>query len=162
MCGNTIPCSGCYTLPPPTQWDLICSKSSLPNLTQSGFFIGLLLGAWLFGTLTDTFGRKKVFFGTMLGSILSGTGCGVAPEFYSFAFFRLSLAFFNSGMILSSYTLVLEIVGISKRTLAGISSMAFFSFGFPILAILAFFIRDWKALCIVCAASGVPILMLWR
>ncbi len=146
----------------PIQWDLICSKSSLPNLTQSGFFVGLLLGAWLFGTLTDRFGRKKVFFGTILGSTLSGIGYGAAPEFYTFAFFRVSLAFFNAGMIISGYTLVLEIVGISKRTLVGSATMAFFSVGFPLLAVLAFFIRDWRALCIVCAASGLPLLLLWR
>lgn len=131
-------------------------------MTQSGFFVGLLLGAWLFGTLTDAFGRKKVFFGTVAGSILSGLGCGASLGFYSFAFFRLSLAFFNAGMILSSYTLVLEIVGISMRTLAGIATAAFFSTGFPILALLAFLIHDWRALSIVCAVSGLPLLLLWR
>ena len=146
----------------PFQWNLICDKSSLPNLSQSGFFFGLLIGAWVFGSVADMIGRKKVFF----ISILSATGCnvlsGLAPGFYFFAFFRVAIAFFNAGIILSSYTLCMEITGISQRTFAGLAVQLFFAVGYVVLAVLAYLIRDWRTLSVITGLTGFLFLFLWR
>ncbi len=106
------------------------------------------------------FGRKKVVFGALIGSILSGIGCGVAPWFFLFAFFRVSLAFFNAGLI-AGFPLTIELVGISKRNLAGLIGGVLFAVGFPVLALLAFLISNWRILTVVCALHGVPLLLLW-
>jgi len=36
-----------------TQWDLVCDKAQLPNLSQTLFMLGILTGNVIFGTLAD-------------------------------------------------------------------------------------------------------------
>lgn len=36
-----------------TEWDLVCDKAQLPNLSQTIFMLGILTGSVFFGTLAD-------------------------------------------------------------------------------------------------------------
>jgi len=121
-----------------------------------------VIGSWVFGNLAEKIGRKKVLFLTILGSCFSGLGYTLAPEFYSFAFFRGLTALCCQGTIISGYVLSMEIVGISARSFVGLAIAPFFAVGCALLAGLAFFIRDWRALSLVCTLSGLPLLFLWR
>ena len=116
----------------------------------------------MFGTVADQVGRKKVLFLTILGTALSGLGYTLAPGIYSFIFFRIVTAFCGQGVIMSSYVLVMEIVGCSARSFAGLAIAVFFSFGCALLAILAYLIREWRTLSLVSTLSGLLFLLLWR
>ena len=35
------------------QWDLVCDAKNLPDYAQSVFYVGYLVGAFLFGVLAD-------------------------------------------------------------------------------------------------------------
>ena len=108
------------------------------------------------------FGRKRIFFSCIVGAVITGIGYGIAPGFYIFTFCRVAVAFCNSGIILSGYSLLLEIVGITKRTVAGIAIMGFVPFGYVVLATMAYFIRDWRALCVIGASLGLLFLLSWK
>lgn len=144
------------------QWDLVCTKSSWPNMSQSVFFVGSLIGAWLWGSIADKIGRKKVFFITIACTILSGLGFGLAPSYAVFVFFRLTSAVSGAGVILSGYVLSVEVVGMSARSFVGIASSGFFSLTYPCLAVLAYFIRSWRWLCVVVSLIGLGFFPLWR
>ena len=131
-------------------------------MSQSGYFVGLLVGSWVFGTVADQIGRKKVLFLTILGTAISGLGYTLAPGIYSFIFFRIVAAICGQGVIMSSYVLVMEIVGRSARSFAGLAIAMFFSFGCALLAILAYLIREWRTLSLVSTLSGLLFLLLWR
>ena len=145
-----------------TQWDLLCSKSSWPNMSQSVFFVGSLIGAWVWGIIADKIGRKKVFFITLLCTVASGLGFGLAFSYTVFVFFRLLSAVSCAGVILTSYVLSVEIVGITARSYAGIVGAVFFSMAYPFLALLAYFIRSWRWLCVVISLLGLGYFPLWR
>lgn len=36
-----------------TEWDLVCEYGQLPNLSQTIFMLGILVGNFIFGTLAD-------------------------------------------------------------------------------------------------------------
>ena len=131
-------------------------------MSQSVFFVGSLIGAWMWGTIADKIGRKKVFFITLACAIVSGFGFGLAPSYTIFVFFRLLSAVSSAGVILSSYVLSVEIVGISARSYAGIAGSAFFSLAYPFLALLAYFIRSWRWLSVVISLLGLGYFPLWR
>lgn len=145
----------------PMQWDLICSRASLPNLSQSAYFFGNLVGMWLFGTLSDMFGRRKIFFLAFLVMTLSSIGCGLSPGFYTFTIFRVITSGGSAGL-LATYVLSMEIIGTSYRSFAGMVFHVFFAFGYPVLALMAYYIRGWQTLCITSALSGVVVLLMWR
>ncbi len=58
------------------------------GLSASAYLAGAVLGALVFGWLTDHFGRKRLFFVT-LGVYILGTGAtAFSPDFAAFALFR--------------------------------------------------------------------------
>ncbi|KAH0509903.1 Solute carrier family 22 member 21 [Microtus ochrogaster] len=48
-----------------TEWDLVCNDDWKAPLTTSLFYMGVLLGSFISGQLSDRFGRKTVLFWTM-------------------------------------------------------------------------------------------------
>ena len=131
-------------------------------MSQSIFFGGTLIGAWVWGNVADKIGRKKVFFITVSFTIVSGLGYGLAPSYFLFSFFRFMSAISSAGVILSSYVLSVEIVGVSARSFAGLAGSCFFSLSYPCLAILARYIYNWRCLCIVISLLGLAYFPLWR
>ncbi len=146
----------------PFQWNLICGNSLLSDLSQSIFFVGAMLGAWIFGTISDRFGRRKAFFISVTLSAASGFGYSLAPNFYVFVIFRLLVALNLAGVILSSFVLSMEIVGAEDRTYAGLACSGIFGFSYPLLAGLSYLIPNWRLLGVVSSIALLPFLLLWR
>ena len=145
-----------------TQWDLICDKSSLTNISQSMFFIGAMLGAWIWGTVADRIGRRKVFFLSILCTVILGLGCSLSPNFYIFAIFRLLVAFSTAGVILSSFVHSVEIIGTEYRTAVTMGIFVYFGLCYPLVALSAYLITNWRMFCIVNSLSGLLFFLLWR
>lgn len=58
------------------------------GLTGSAYIVGAVLGALLFGRLTDRFGRKKLFTATVAVYLLGTILTGFSWDLWSFMFFR--------------------------------------------------------------------------
>ena len=146
----------------PSQWNLICSKFYYPNLSQSAYFIGTLIGSWVFGNLSDTYGRKKIYFVTLAGGFFCSFGCSVAPGFYTFSFLRLLFGAFVAAFIVTGYTLLLEVTSTSKRSIVGVAVHYFSPVGYALLPLLAYYIREWRTLMMISALFGAVFLSSWR
>lgn len=122
----------------------------------------MLLGAWIFGRLADSIGRRKVFFISAFLVGVSGFGYGLAPNFYIFVILRVCTAISSAGFIMSSYVLSVEIVGASSRNFAGLLGSAMFGFSYPLLSLMAYFIRRWRVLVCVYSAAVFSVFLLFR
>ncbi|ERE68897.1 solute carrier family 22 member 21 [Cricetulus griseus] len=60
-----------------TEWDLVCQNDWKAPFTTSCFYVGVLLGSFISGQLSDRFGRKNVLFLT----IGIHTGCSFLQVF---------------------------------------------------------------------------------
>ena len=116
----------------------------------------------MFGVLADMYGRKKLLFCAILGCILTGMGYGLSTGFFTFAVFRLLFGIMNQGISVAGYSLLLEVVGASKRSLVATLNQVSFPFGVCVLVVLAYFIRNWKSLCVVISFIGLGFLLTWR
>lgn len=140
-----------YTRTIRTDFDLVCDKDTLPDFAQSIFFLGVLIGSIFYGSLSDLIGRFYSFYISVGTLFLFSFVTAFVPNFWSFALLRCLIGTSNMGAFLLAFVIGTELVGPSKRVVAGIVIEIFFSFGYMLLAILAYFVRDWRMLQLIIA-----------
>lgn len=127
-----------------SQFDLVCDQDWLRSTSKTLYFFGRLVGAVLFGQLSDTLGRKPTLFTCLLLLLIVGSVASAAPNFYVFIPFYILQGAAQTGLFLVVFTLGTELVGPSYRLLAGFLVQSFYSIGYMALAGLAYVIRDWR------------------
>ncbi|XP_043468938.1 organic cation transporter protein-like [Leptopilina heterotoma] len=144
-----------------TQWNLVCDESWLVSFGDSLFMVGVMLGSIIFGYLSDKYGRRPIFFMSLVIQLVSGTVVGLAPNFITYVIFRAIIGSTTSGVFLVAYVIALEMVGPKKRLIAGVGCQLFFTFGFILTAGFAYFIRDWQMLQIALTLPNILFLAYW-
>ncbi|XP_062292958.1 organic cation transporter protein [Scomber scombrus] len=145
-----------------TEWDLVCENANLNNLGSSIYMFGLLVGAVVFGSLADKYGRRIIILISLTIQTVFGVGTAFAPNFYIYIALRFMVGTSISGVIMNAFVLGTEWTGSKQRMLAGIITDYFFGFGYILLAGVAYLIRDWRKLQLAISAPGfVFIFYIW-
>ncbi|ELR61786.1 Solute carrier family 22 member 5 [Bos mutus] len=144
------------------QWNLVCEDDWKAPLTISLFFVGVLMGSFISGQLSDRFGRKNVLFVTM------GMQTGFSfLQIFSKNFEMFTVLFFLVGMgqisnYVAAFVLGTEILGKSVRIIfSTLGVCIFYAFGYMLLPLFAYFIRDWRMLLLALTVPGVLCAALW-
>ncbi|KAJ9182765.1 hypothetical protein P3X46_006722 [Hevea brasiliensis] len=136
------------------QWGLFCGQKFKVGLVQSVFFGGCMIGAGIFGHLSDSIlGRKGSLTVVCMLNALFGCLTALAPDYWTYLLLRLLTGFSSGGVGLCAFVLATEPIGPTKRGTAGMSTFYFFSTGIAILSGVAYIFRSWPQLYI---ASSVP------
>ncbi|KAL3042535.1 hypothetical protein OYC64_020463 [Pagothenia borchgrevinki] len=145
-----------------SEFDLVCSDQWKQPFTSTACFLGILVGSFISGQLSDRFGRKPVFFTTMAVQTIFSFCQAFSPSWTVF----IILIFFNGlGQIsnyVSGFVLGTEILTGDVRVI--FSSMGVclgFTIGYMILPLIAFFLRDWKSLLLAISLPGMLYIPLW-
>ncbi|XP_009956419.1 PREDICTED: solute carrier family 22 member 13-like, partial [Leptosomus discolor] len=148
----TEECSSGWVYPleqPPsllTEFDLVCDRKHLNDISQSIYMMGLFLGAMIFGPLSDRIGRRPVLLISVFLQCLFGVGIAFVPHFYVYMAFRCVVGASVSGITMTILALATEWVGASYRPTAVLISHCCFAIGQMILAGLSYGIRNWRLL----------------
>ncbi|XP_011824672.1 PREDICTED: solute carrier family 22 member 4 isoform X3 [Mandrillus leucophaeus] len=145
-----------------TEWNLVCEDNWKVPLTTSLFFVGVLLGSFVSGQLSDRFGRKNVLFATMAVQ----TGFSFLQIFSnSWEMFTVLFLIVGMGQISNyvvAFILGTEILGKSVRIIfSTLGVCTFFAVGYMLLPLFAYFIRDWRMLLLALTVPGVLCVPLW-
>uniref|UniRef100_A0A8B9NM52 Solute carrier family 22 member 13 n=1 Tax=Accipiter nisus TaxID=211598 RepID=A0A8B9NM52_9AVES len=160
----TEKCSNGWVYPsaqPPsllTEFDLVCDRKDLNDISQSIYMMGLFLGSMIFGPLSDRIGRRPVILISIFLQGLFGVGIAFVPHFYVYMAFRCVVGASVSGITMTLLALATEWVGVSSRPKAVLISHCCFAIGQMILAGLSYGIRNWRLLEI---AGSAPIFALF-
>ncbi|KAK7085702.1 hypothetical protein SK128_014631 [Halocaridina rubra] len=140
------------------EWILLCRHKYFMSLVQSTFMAGVLTGAVVSGVLADKFGRRTIALWSAVGFLISSVGVGFTHHYIGFIILRFLVAAFGSGLFLPCFVLLMEVVGPEARTVMGMMYQAFFSVGFMLLPLVAYFIRDWRVLQISISIPNILLL----
>lgn len=145
-----------------TEWDIVCDNDWKGPLTTSLFFAGVLTGSFISGQLSDSFGRKKVLFGTMAVQ----TGFSIIQVFSTnwemFAILFLIVGMGQISNYVAAFILGSEILGKSARIIfSTLGICIFFAIGYMILPLFAYYIRDWRTLLMALTIPGLLCIPLW-
>ncbi|NXN91966.1 S22AD protein, partial [Rhinopomastus cyanomelas] len=129
-----------------TEFDLVCDRKNLKDISQSLYMAGLLLGSMIFGPLSDRIGRRPVFLISIFLQGLFGLGTAFVPHFYVYMAFRCVVGASVSGITMTFLALATEWIGVSSRPKAVMTSHCCFAVGEMLLAGLSYGIRNWRLL----------------
>uniref|UniRef100_A0A8C3S405 Major facilitator superfamily (MFS) profile domain-containing protein n=1 Tax=Chelydra serpentina TaxID=8475 RepID=A0A8C3S405_CHESE len=145
-----------------TEWNLVCDDDWKSPLTASLFFVGVLVGSFISGQLSDKFGRKKVLFATM------GVQTGFSfLQVFSTSWEMFSVLFVIVGMgqisnYVAAFVLGTEILGKRVRIIfCTLGVCIFYAIGYMLLPLFAYFIRDWRMLLLALTLPGLLCIPLW-
>ena len=74
---------------------MVCGEKAMRATAQAIFMLGVLIGSYLFGEMSDRIGRKPTFFLSVVLQIIFGLLAGFAPEYYSFVIARFDPILFS-------------------------------------------------------------------
>lgn len=126
-----------------SQWDLICEREWLKNLTQTVFMLGILVGNMVFGYLSDRYGRRFPFLGAVFLQLISGVSTAYSINWYMFTALRFLLAVATGGTMVTSFVLTMELIGAKYREAVGIIYQIPFNLGHLSLPLFGYYLRDW-------------------
>nr|XP_055036879.1 solute carrier family 22 member 6 [Misgurnus anguillicaudatus] len=127
-----------------TEWDLVCDDRALKQMGQTIYMGGVLVGAVVFGGLSDRFGRRILLMISYLLFAVGGTCAAFSTSFTLFCVCRFFCGMALSGLVLNSFSLIVEWIPTRVRTVVGTGTGYCYTIGQLILAGVAYFIRDWR------------------
>nr|CAD7456249.1 unnamed protein product [Timema tahoe] len=164
---RTVPCQNWvydptkYVSSAVTEFDLVCNDAWLRATADALFMVGVLLGSIGFGDLSDRYGRRPIFFISLVLQVAVGLLASVAPEYVSFMIARMVIGATTSGVFLVAYVIAMEMVGPNKRLFAGVVCQFFFTAGYILTALIAYFIDDWRMLQVALSLPGIVFISYW-
>ncbi|MEE6479371.1 hypothetical protein FKM82_012233 [Ascaphus truei] len=144
------------------EWNLVCENDWKAPFPTSLFFVGVLIGSFISGQMSDRFGRKKVLFATMAVQ----TGFSLIQVFStSWEMFTVLFLIVGMGQIsnyVAAFILGAEILGKSVRIIfSTLGVCIFYAIGYMLLPLFAYFIRDWRMLLVALTVPGLFCIPLW-
>ncbi|XP_014667569.1 PREDICTED: uncharacterized protein LOC106809121 [Priapulus caudatus] len=134
------------------EWDIVCDRSILVDLSSSSFFAGKLVGALIVSVLADVYGRKWTMIISNLLFLVSAIVQCFASSYIMFAVMRFFIAAFETGGYLVGFTLLCESVGPQARAWVTVQDQYFWAFGMMLLPAIAYLVPDWRLIQIITTA----------
>ncbi|XP_074657470.1 organic cation transporter protein-like [Tubulanus polymorphus] len=162
---QTIPCNNGwvyytdYQSTIVTEWDLVCDRDYLPQMSQTIFVVGTLIGAGSLSPLADWLGRKKVHIGSQIAMAVVGIVTMFSPNYAMYAVMRFLSGALQQGVVLSASVQIFELFPASTRTVFSLMVQFYWAVGVIFLAVFAFFVRDWRYLQLVISIPAFLVLL---
>ena len=138
-----------------TEFDLVCRRNYLSALIGGSFFIGLVIAAIVCGTISDAYGRKKVFTLFLIFAVLSSISTSFAVNAWMLLASRFVIGLScNAGWAFSA-TYLAELIPPKKRAICINSS----NFAFPVASLfmcgVAYLVPYWRHLQLYVSLPGI-------
>ena len=133
---------------------IVCDKAFLKTLSATLKMSGLLVGSFIFGWLSDVYGRVPSL--TLAGLLLfiSQIIAGFSTNYIMFSVMNIFMAAGGVGSYLISFVFLFEWISPRYRTRASASAQIPFALGFLYTVLIAWIVSRWQPLHFVLAAPN--------
>ncbi|XP_046328657.2 solute carrier family 22 member 6-A-like [Haliotis rufescens] len=142
-----------------SEWDLVCGNVFFARLPQSLFIVGQGVGAATVSGMSDKFGRKPFLLLSHILTAGAGLALAFSPNIAAFSALRLVNGIFQQGIVVCTYTMIMETFPRSKRIEISTFYTLSWNFSTILLTGTAYLLRDmdWRTLqlCFVSVSISV-------
>ncbi len=135
----------------------------VPQALQTGtlFFVGMLVGAFVFGRLADRIGRRPVLMAAVVIDACFGVASAFAPDFTWLLALRFLTGIGVGGTLPVDYTMMAEFLPSDRRGRWLVLLESFWAVGTILLAVLALVAVGWgnDAWRVIFFVTGLPALV---
>jgi putative MFS transporter len=136
---------------------------AMPKALETGtfFFIGMLIGAFVFGRLADRIGRRPVLMAAVVVDACFGVASSFAPDFTWLLALRFLTGIGVGGTLPVDYTMMAEFLPSDRRGRWLVLLESFWAVGTILLAMLALAALRWgdDAWRVIFFVTGIPALV---
>ncbi|XP_059199726.1 organic cation/carnitine transporter 2-like [Centropristis striata] len=145
-----------------SEWGLVCENAWKVPLSTSCFFVGVLIGSFFSGPLSDRFGRKPVLFIAMAIQTVSPLIQATSVSWVMFCILNCVRGLGQISSYIASLVLGSEMLTPTTRvSYAFLGHSTGFCVGYAILPLFAYFIRGWRVLLVATALPGFLFIPTW-
>ncbi|KAF4084524.1 hypothetical protein AMELA_G00129730 [Ameiurus melas] len=119
-----------------TEWDLVCENRGMNKAMATIFFIGVMLGAAIYGSLSDRYGRKTMLLVSYVLSLCFAMASVFSSSIIMFAVLRFFTGLNITGIVIVTSVLNVEWVSIESRKLVGVIDSFSWTFGYMVLPVM--------------------------
>ncbi|XP_037530831.1 solute carrier family 22 member 7-like [Nematolebias whitei] len=145
-----------------TEWDLVCSRKGMNKATATIFFVGVMVGAPLFGFLSDRFGRRPLLLVSYVSSLIFAILSAFSTSYIMFVIMRFFTGMSLAGISIIAIALNVEWCSIERRTFSGVIISLDWTLGNWLLVGIAFFVREWRMLIMAATSPLIVSIIAWR
>ncbi|XP_042216266.1 organic cation transporter protein-like [Homarus americanus] len=142
--------------------DWVCEEAWRPYMVVTMFWVGNTVGSWLWGFVSDMFGRRPTVGLSLLVYGLAGVASVFVRDFYGFTALRFLVG--SSHHIVSHlpFVLVVEYCGLESRVVPLLTIMMTYTTVSIITPALAWVIWDWYTLVLISGIFPLVLLLTYR
>lgn len=140
-----------------TEMDLVCGNGGLIEVSQALYMAGLLVGAPIFGAISDRYGRRPTILTCLFFLPVTAGATAFSPNIY----FYMAVKFFCGlcgAMVMATSVLGLEWNAPSKSAFSTTAILLFYELGLMLLPGLAYLVGNWRKLLVVLFS---PLIVVW-
>ncbi|XP_067132180.1 uncharacterized protein [Centruroides vittatus] len=141
--------------------DIVCDYRWMTSFANSMFYVGSLGGSLTFGYLGDKYGRRPAFFAMLIIHLIFGILACFPPNYTFYIVYRFMIGTCYPSLFQLPFIMVLELISPGKRAQSGMVLCIIFSLAMVLLAGLAYSVKDWFYLSVICSFPFVSLLSYW-
>ncbi|XP_077985515.1 organic cation transporter protein-like [Glandiceps talaboti] len=136
------------------EYDLVCHKDWMKQLSKSILPVGNLVGSVIFGQLSDIYGRKPVYIMTLTISVVFAIGTAFSTSYTMFIIGQFCLGVFPISLFITSQVMMLEMIGMRFRSITIILIHIGFSISYILLGVIGWLLNgDWRKMHLIVGIS---------
>ncbi|CAI5445911.1 unnamed protein product [Caenorhabditis angaria] len=143
------------------KWGIVCDHKWIKALIQAVYYIGQLIGSYLFGIIGDKFGRKVALYIALTLQIPFCFLIVFSPWWIVYGIGRFMIGFSHAGVYLLANVAGLETFGPKYRRMAGVAIGMFSAIGQIALGVIAIFVTNYAHLHLILAIPTLIFISYW-